>query len=183
MTLHPLWQVEFVSAGSGNKADGSGRQVWVALGSNRDPERELRQAMDLLMQTFGSVRTSNVYRNAAEGVEGPDFLNCAVTFHTHLPVLELIRTLKTIEDACGRERDASRRGPKGLDLDLLLYGDEVSAMPPLPHPDILDKAYVLAPLADIAADLRHPVTGQTIGELWARMAALTSPRFDRHPLA
>ena len=56
-------------------------------------------------------------------------------------------------------------------------------MPPLPHPDILDKAYVLAPLADIAADLRHPVTGQTIGELWARMAALTSPRFDRHPLA
>lgn len=155
----------------------------MALGSNRDPERELLQALELLRRSFGSVRVSKVYRTVAQGVEGPDFLNCAASFHTQMPALELVRTLKAIEDACGRERDNRWRGPKGLDIDLLLLGDEVGSIPPLPHPDILTKHYVLAPLADIAADLCHPVTNQTIGELWARMAALTSPRFDHHPLA
>lgn len=179
-----LRQAEQASLSVADISHGAGREVWVALGSNRDPERELRQARDWLTRKFGSVRMSDAYRTEAQGVEGPDFLNCAATFHTPLPAIELVRALKDIEDACGRERDRDFRGPKGLDIDLLLCGDEICSVPPLPHPDILDKAYVLAPLADMAPDLRHPLSGQKMGELWARMSAsLTSPRFDRHPLA
>lgn len=171
-------------------------EVWVALGSNRDPYQEFPRAIQTLAEKFGSISVSTVYRSPAEGLVGPDFLNCAAGFCTTLSVDELTRALKTIETLCGRQRGDVVEGPLGLDIDLLLYDDVIQGPPQreLPHPDILTKPYVLAPLAEIAGQRLHPRLRQELSELWARMRpdvmnlqsldwVPTSPRCDRHPPA
>lgn len=150
--------------------------VHVALGSNIDPGQHLAQAAQALEREFPGVCFSPWYRNRAAGFEGEDFINGVAGFHTPLPVVEVIRRLQAIEALCGRFRDAPRWAPRSMDLDILLYGDQVSENPALPRPDLLKRAYMLGPLADLAPDRVHPTAQLTIGELWAR--------FDRssHPL-
>jgi 2-amino-4-hydroxy-6-hydroxymethyldihydropteridine diphosphokinase len=150
--------------------------VYLAAGSNVEPERHLAQAVEALGLTFPGIRFSPWYRNHAAGFEGEDFINLAAGFDTSLPLTEVILRLQAIEALCGRPRNAPRWAPRSMDLDILLYGALVSDTPPLPRPDLLKRAYMLGPLADIAPDLVHPTAQLTIGELWER--------FDRqsHPL-
>ena len=95
-----------------------------------------------------------------------------------LPTEALLDRLKSIERSCGREPGAPKWGPRSLDLDLLLHGDRVGrvAGKSLPHPDLLTRAWVLGPLAELAPALVHPVARERIDSLWRR--------FDRsgHPL-
>lgn len=153
-------------------------QVYVAAGSNIEPERHLAMACAELARHFPGVRFSPWYRNRAEGFEGEDFINLVAGFATELPVSEVLKTLHAIEALCGRPRDAPRWAPRSMDLDVLLYGDLVCQEPhlKLPRPDLLKRAYMLGPLAVLAPDLVHPTERRTIGELWER--------FDRtaHPL-
>ncbi|MGH8327145.1 MAG: 2-amino-4-hydroxy-6-hydroxymethyldihydropteridine diphosphokinase [Steroidobacteraceae bacterium] len=153
-------------------------QVYVAAGSNVDPERHLAQAVRELEREFGALRCSPWYRNAAVGFEGEDFINFAVGFESALPVREVLARLHRIEERCGRPRQAPKWAPRAMDLDILLYGDLVCAEPglTLPRPDLMQRAYMLGPLADLAPSVVHPTAGITIGELWER--------FDRaaHPL-
>jgi len=143
-------------------------EVFVGIGSNVEPERRVRQAVQLLRERFGTLRLSPVYRNAAVGFEGDDFLNLVAAFETDLDVAPLNAALDEIELACGRERGAARFAPRTMDLDLLLYGDYVSREPPvLPRQEILKYAFMLRPLADLAPNRRHPGTDSTYGELWA----------------
>ncbi|HEV2212598.1 MAG TPA: 2-amino-4-hydroxy-6-hydroxymethyldihydropteridine diphosphokinase, partial [Gammaproteobacteria bacterium] len=104
-------------------------EAFVGIGSNVEPERRVRQAVKLLRERFGAIRLSPVYRNAAVGFEGDDFLNLVVAFGTELEVTPLNATLDEIELACGRERGAACFAPRTMDLDLLLYGDCVSRPP------------------------------------------------------
>ncbi|HEU5397829.1 MAG TPA: 2-amino-4-hydroxy-6-hydroxymethyldihydropteridine diphosphokinase [Gammaproteobacteria bacterium] len=144
-------------------------EAFVGIGSNVEPEQRVRQAVKLLRERFGAIRLSPVYRNAAVGFEGDDFLNLVAAFETALDVDALNAALDEIELACGRERGAARFTPRTMDLDLLLYGDRVSAAPvKLPRPEILKYAFVLKPLADLVPDRRHPGTDSTYAELWAR---------------
>jgi len=153
-------------------------QVYVAAGSNIEPERHLAMAVRELERQFPGMRCSPWYRNTAVGFEGEDFINFVSAFPTHLPVNEVLQRLHAIETLCGRPREAPRWAPRSMDLDVLLYGDLVCQEPhlKLPRPDLLKRAYMLGPLADLAPDLVHPTEKQTIGELWQR--------FDRaaHPL-
>ena len=153
-------------------------QVYVAAGSNIEPERHLAMAVRELERQFPGVRFSPWYRNSAEGFQGEDFINLVAGFATELPVTEVLRILHAIEADCGRPRDAPRWAPRSMDLDVLLYGDLVRQEPhfKLPRPDLLKRAYMLGPLAVLAPDLVHPTERLTIGELWNR--------FDRaaHPL-
>jgi 2-amino-4-hydroxy-6-hydroxymethyldihydropteridine diphosphokinase len=152
--------------------------VYVAAGSNVEPERHVALAVAELAREFPGARSSPWYRNRAVGFDGADFINLAVGFTTALPVRAVLERLHAIEARCGRPRDAQRWAPRTMDLDVLLYGDLVCDEPGLrlPRPDLLKRAYMLGPLAALAPEVMHPTAHLTIGELWRR--------FDRsaHPL-
>ena len=141
-------------------------EVFVAIGSNVRPEEHVRQAVKLMRERFGALRLSPVYRNKAVGFDGDDFLNLVAAFETPLGVAELAAALDDIELKCGRERGAARFAPRTLDLDLLLYGDSVDPAARVPRKEILEYAFVLKPLMDLAAVHRHPETGMSYREHW-----------------
>lgn len=144
-------------------------RAFVALGSNIDPDARLLQAARLLREQFPDVRFSRCFRNRAVGFIGDDFVNAVAGFSCALPVPELLARLHRIEERCGRAREAPKYEPRAMDLDLLLYGDQVGEGPgyTLPRRDLLRRPYMLGPLAEIAPELAHPVAGRTFGELWA----------------
>ena len=153
-------------------------QVYVAAGSNVEPEKHMARAVEQLAAAFPGARFSPWYRNAAVGFSGDDFINLVAGFDTALTLGEVLPKLHAIELACGRTRDAARWAPRSMDLDILLYGDLVSDEPgvKVPRPDLLKRAYMLGPLAVLAPQVVHPTEQLTIAELWRR--------FDRaaHPL-
>lgn len=144
--------------------------VYVAAGSNIEPERHLGLCVRELEREFPGVRFSPWYRNRAVGFAGEDFINFVAGFPTELAVAEVLARLHAIEALCGRPREAPRWAPRSMDLDVLLYGDLVCQEPHLkiPRPDLLKRAYMLGPLAALAPEVMHPTERQTIGELWAR---------------
>ena len=152
--------------------------AYVAAGSNVRPRESLRTALRLLARNFPGLVASRAFANPAVGFEGDDFINLVVRFPADLPTEALIDRLKAVERACGREPGAPKWGPRTLDLDLLLHGDVTGrvAGKSLPHPDLLTRAWVLGPLAELSPSLVHPVAGERMDALWER--------FDRaaHPL-
>lgn len=145
-------------------------RVYVALGSNMEPERHIAMAVQALRGRFGALSLSPIYRNKAVGFDGSDFLNGVAGFDSDLGVPELKSALNEIEQDCGRQRGAARFAPRTLDLDLLLYGERVDAAAKLPRPEILKYGFMLKPLADIAAAERHPQTHRSYAEHWADFA-------------
>lgn len=143
-------------------------RVFLSLGSNIEPERHLAAAIAALRAEFGAVTVSPTYRTEAIGFAGPAFLNLAVGIDTARDAVDLDRWLHALEDQHGRRRDVERYSSRTLDIDIVLYGDEVIDGPGhlrVPR-DELRHAFVLAPLADIAPDVRHPVSGLSMAELW-----------------
>ena len=145
-------------------------QVYVAAGSNIEPERHLAMATRELERQFPGVRSSPWYRNRSVGFEGEDFINFVAGFSTELAVAEVLARLHAIEVLCGRPREAPRWAPRSMDLDVLLYGNLICQEPrlKLPRPDLLKRAYMLGPLAALAPELVHPTERETIGQLWQR---------------
>lgn len=142
--------------------------VYVSAGSNIEPEKYLGQALRDMRQCFGPLSRSSVYRTTPVGFDGDDFLNLVVAFDTRLAAADVVAELDGIEIRAGRLRDPERRASRTLDLDLLLYGDSIVDGPGLrlPRSDILDYAFVLGPLAELAPDLVHPVERVTMQALW-----------------
>jgi 2-amino-4-hydroxy-6-hydroxymethyldihydropteridine diphosphokinase len=164
-------------------------EVYVAAGSNVEPEQHLARALDEIEQAFGELAISPAYRNRAVGFEGADFINLVVGFKTAESLAQVKQTLERIEALCGRPRGAAKWAPRTMDLDILMYDQVVSEAPGLvlPRPDLLRRSFMLKPLADLAPQLRHPTQHRTIGELWADfpsadhpLVAVTIPRSDRH---
>jgi 2-amino-4-hydroxy-6-hydroxymethyldihydropteridine diphosphokinase len=150
----------------------------VGIGSNVDPERNTAAAVAELEQRFGPLRRSSVYRSPAFGFSGDDFLNLVVIFETGLDADGVEAALSSIESFGGRRRGGPRFAPRTLDLDLLLYGCRVDARRRLPRADVNRYPFVLAPLAEIAPELRHPLTGITMADAW-RLMARTAPPIER----
>lgn len=140
--------------------------AWIGVGANLgDPAAAVRSALDLLgqMAQCQLTRQSSLYRSAPVGAntEGqPDYVNAVAGLLTTLPALELLDALFAVERRFGRTR-SFRNAPRTLDLDLLLYGDEVIDMPALriPHPRMHERAFVLLPLAEVAPTLHIPRLG------------------------
>jgi 2-amino-4-hydroxy-6-hydroxymethyldihydropteridine diphosphokinase len=149
--------------------------AYIGLGANLGrPRQQVECAIEELAALPQSrlVGVSRLYRTAPVGPQDqPDFVNAAVRLDTALTPQSLLEHMQRIERAHGRVRDGSRWGPRTLDLDLLLFGDLRCAVPGLhlPHPEIARRAFVLAPLADIAPPTLL-ISGQ--GRLDALLAAV-----------
>jgi len=144
--------------------------AYVAAGSNVRPRESLAKALGMLAREFPGLRASRAFSNAAVGFAGDDFINLVVVFPAEIPTEALLERLKAVERACGREPGAPKWEPRTLDLDLLLHGNRIGrvAGKNLPHPDLLTRAWVLGPLAELAPGLIHPVAGERIDDLWRR---------------
>ena len=144
-------------------------RVFVAAGSNVEPEKNLARACAEIAHTWPDAHFSRAYRNVAVGFEGPDFINLVIGFSAAQPLHSVIEKLRGIETNCGRPRYAPKWASRTMDLDVLLFGDLVEKTTDytLPRPDLLKRPYMLGPLAEIAADVVHPTERRHIGELWA----------------
>lgn len=142
--------------------------VALSLGSNVQPLENLQAAMQALAARFAGARFSPLYRFAAVGFDGPDFLNSAAVIDSDLPPQALNDWMHALEDAQGRDRSAPRWGNRTLDIDIVLVGQQIlSGEGHLQVPrDELKHAFVLAPLAEIAPDWLEPRSGQTLKALW-----------------
>lgn len=155
--------------------------AYVALGSNLDdPRAQVERALaalDQLPQTRCVLRSS-LYRSRPFGpVEQPDFVNAVAGLLTTLQPATLLASLQALETRLGRERPVVRWGPRRIDLDLLVHGSARIAEPglELPHPGIAERAFVLAPLAEIAPDLDVP----GVGRVSALLAKVDSSGLER----
>jgi 2-amino-4-hydroxy-6-hydroxymethyldihydropteridine diphosphokinase len=140
--------------------------VYVSIGSNIDRERNVRAAVKALKQQFGHIILSSVYETRAQGFSGDPFLNLVVGFETRLSADDITRELHAIENLHGRRRGKQKFAARTLDLDLLLYGDEVMADKNIPRDEINRYAFVLLPLVEIAPNVVHPQYKQTMLGLW-----------------
>ncbi len=152
--------------------------AWVALGGNQGEVGATLQAATLAVGALAGTRivqASALYRTPAWGrTDQPDFINGVLAIETTLPAPALLDRLLAIERRFGRLRDqeAGRWGPRTLDLDLLLYGDQVLELPglSLPHPRLHERAFVLVPLAEISPRLFVPGRGR-VDDLLAKVDA------------
>lgn len=143
-------------------------QVYVSIGSNQDRTRYIRASLDALSERFGDLQLSSVYESEAVGFDGDNFYNLVAGFSSDLPVGELSRLLKSIEDDNGRCRKGPKFSGRTLDIDILtfdeLIGDHDGVQ--LPRDEILKNAFVLLPLAEIAPEGLHPEVAQSYQALW-----------------
>jgi 2-amino-4-hydroxy-6-hydroxymethyldihydropteridine diphosphokinase len=147
------------------------KRVYLSLGSNVGKREEnLAQALGALnREHIHIVAQSSVYETEPQDViQQPWFMNVAVECETRYFPMQLIGVIERMERDLGRERGPSavRRGPRVIDIDILLFGDAVIATPRLtvPHARMLERRFVLEPLLEIAPDLRHPGTREPLSK-------------------
>ena len=143
-------------------------QIYVGIGSNVDREKNINGGIRELAKTFGPLVVSSVYESESFGFSGDNFYNLVAGFQSDHSLAEVMERLREIEFQFGRQRNEEKYSSRTLDIDLLLYGDMVEDDETLvlPRPDIKEYSFVLCPLAEIAPDRQHPVSGESFAELW-----------------
>ena len=142
------------------------QQVFVSIGSNIDPRHNIEEARIILGNLFDCT-FSGLYETRAEGFEGNDFINSVVGFETDLQLIELRDKLKQIEKKMGRTDIQKGMSDRIIDLDIILYGDQVIEDDDfdIPSKDIENYLFVLEPLAEIAGARHHPILNNTYSEM------------------
>ncbi len=148
--------------------------VYVGIGSNIEAEKYIRLAIKYLHHSFGphcDLQLSPVYKTQAIGFDGNDFFNLVASFMTELSALEVALKLKEIEQQNGRCHNQEKFSARTLDIDLLLYDQAIinDGNISIPRDEIEKYAFVLSPLADLAPDLIHPVSGQNMAQMWLQL--------------
>ena len=148
-------------------------RVYLSLGSNIEPGKNLQAAIDELRGEFDRIVVSPAYRFPAVGFDGPEFVNLAVGVDTDLDAFALNDWLHALEDRHGRRRDVPRYSSRTLDIDIVLYGERVikgAGNLEVPRAELM-QTFVLQPLVDIAPHALHPTLHKSIADLWASGAA------------
>ncbi|GEK34508.1 2-amino-4-hydroxy-6-hydroxymethyldihydropteridine diphosphokinase [Kurthia sibirica] len=159
-------------------------QAYISLGSNMgDKVESLKQAVQLLHgeKEIRVTAVSSIYDTDPVGYEDQDvFMNCIVEVDTSLSALDLLRSCQAIEQKLKRER-IIRWGPRTMDLDIILYGEEIhdNEILTIPHARMHERAFVLVPLAEIAPYANQPVLGQSIDALLAELGSQGVRLFKR----
>ncbi|MCZ6531032.1 MAG: 2-amino-4-hydroxy-6-hydroxymethyldihydropteridine diphosphokinase [Chloroflexi bacterium] len=144
--------------------------AFIALGSNIQPEVHLPEAISQLQSVGQMMAVSRAYQSKPEGGRSqPDFLNAAVLINVTEAPAGVRTLLREIETALGRVRTEDKYASRTIDLDLVLLGDRVDPDFPLPDPDILTRGRLAVPLAELAPDFCHPITGEALGTIAARL--------------
>lgn len=158
-------------------AAAGGQRVLLSLGSNVDPDANMRRAVARLLERFPGARVSPLYLTRAVGFDGADFLNAAMVVRSDLAPGPLHAWLTALEDAAGRRRDVPRFSDRPIDVDIAAFDDVVrAAAPELPRPELVEQAFTLRPCADVAPDYLHPLLGRTLAELAAADPAAAAMR-------
>ena len=141
-------------------------QVFIGMGSSINKLESIHSGIAALQAEFGQLRISTLYESEAVGFAGENFYNLVVELNTDLTAEALISRLKAIEIEHGRAENTIKFAPRTLDLDLLLYEQQVDQKINLPRAEITENAFVLKPLAELAPRLKHPVLQKTYQTLW-----------------
>lgn len=143
-------------------------RIYISIGSNIEAEKNIRIAVNALKENYGRLILSSVYESEAVGFEGDNFLNLVAGVNTDEDVHTVVDNLRKIEDENGRDRSGPRFSPRTVDLDLLLYDDLILKEEglELPRDEITKNAFVLLPLEEIAPQLIHPLSGNTMCDHW-----------------
>jgi len=143
-------------------------RIYISIGSNIDAEKNIRLAVNALKEHYGKLILSPVYESEAVGFDGDNFLNLVAGVNTDEDVHTVVNILRKIEDENGRDRSGPRFSPRTVDLDLLLYDDLILKEEglELPRDEIIKNAFVLLPLEEIAPQLIHPISGNTMCDHW-----------------
>jgi len=161
--------------------------IYISVGSNVDKEKHTRAGLQGMYHAFGELTLSTVFESESVGFEGNNFYNLVIKASTTLSIAQVCLVLKQIEQDNKRQRSEQKFAPRTLDLDLLLYDNQVMSQPiELPRPEVLYNAFVLKPLAEIAADEVHPVVKQSYADLWQTydksLQKLWAIKFDWSPI-
>lgn len=148
---------------------------YISIGSNIDKETNIPASLKALKECFGNLTVSSIYESEAVGFTGDSFHNLIVGFDSGLDVKTVAKQLRQIELDHGRSRNSEKFSPRTLDLDLILYGDIIinDGRLQIPRDEIERYAFVLEPLAEIAPNLKHPVSQITYEELWSNFDKTT----------
>lgn len=157
-------------------------QIFLSIGTNLGERQEnLQQAVDVLGGVMAVEKISPIYETAPWGkTDQPDFLNACLSGPTNLQPLEFLHACKEIEHQLGRQ-PGTHWGPRLIDIDIVFYGDRIvdEEKLQLPHPQLGLRAFVLAPMADIAPDLIHPQNGRMVSEMLHDVDLNTVERLPR----
>jgi 2-amino-4-hydroxy-6-hydroxymethyldihydropteridine diphosphokinase len=144
-------------------------KVYISIGSNVERDIHFVNGLKALIAVFPCYQHSSVFESEAVGFQGNPFYNSVFFTETEMALDEVCKLLKQLERDNGRKLTDKKFSPRTLDLDILLYDDVICEQPAqLPRHEISKNAFVLQPLAELAPDLIHPVTLQTMAEMWSQ---------------
>ena len=150
--------------------------IYLSLGSNIEPEKNIDFARDQLNKKYGELVVSSIYKTKAVGFKGDDFLNLVIQASTNHPPETVIDHLHGIERQTGRETGTGKFNSRTLDIDLLLYGNLTNPSLNLPRDEILKYDFVLEPLAEIFPEGIHPIENKSYASLLLELKASTLPK-------
>ena len=152
-------------------------RIYLGVGSNLEPRKNLKLALLKLQHRFGESAASCIYKNAPVGFVGADFMNLVVQIESEVSAQDICKEIELIHNLSGRQRGSNKWGSRPLDIDLLLYNDLIldEKSVRVPREDILKYSFVLRPMAELAPALIHPVTGKSMLAHWQAFDAASHP--------
>ncbi len=141
---------------------------YISIGSNIDRDKNIPSSLNAIKQLFGDIIVSSVYETAPVGFDGDNFYNLIVGFQSQLEAKAIAKQLKQIELDHGRTHNSQKFSSRTLDLDLVLYGDQIihEGRLQIPRDEIEHYAFVLEPLAEVAGASQHPVSKKNYADMW-----------------